>query len=279
MTLGHCTFCTLDGLELVDSHYLSKSAFKGFLSDELECPHPLILKNGRMFQSSEQVHDVAFCRPCEEIFNRAGENWLLPKLASANHGFPLRDLVKTAPFTLLPPDEEMRLYRCGHSGEIDCDSLSHFGLGIFWKGHAHKWERCERLSLGHFGEGLRLYLRGEGPFPKDAALNVTIVPCNQPLWSGRLPMQTQKSPYHSFNFYLRGLEFTLSVGKAVPGDLREWCLIGNSDRPILAGMDVLRYEWETMRLLKENAIPSRKLAEFESKPRNHTLRPPSGPDW
>jgi hypothetical protein len=279
MQVGNCPFCLRDGVELQDSHYFSQAVYKGFRAEELQNPNPLVLKAGRLWQSSEQVHDFVFCWECEQIFNRSGENWLVPRLGWQDKGFPLWTLVKTASFIPDPEDADFRTYMCTGIPEIDCHSVAHFGLGVFWKGHAHGWPNCERLSLGTYGDGLRKYLRGEASFPGDMALILRIVPNNQPLWSGRMPMLIDKHPFHWFNFYLRGLDFTLAVGKNIPDYLRHCCFVMNPTRPILAGIHILYDEWATMKKAMAKGTRSKKAAEFLSTPRTHTIKPPTGPDW
>ena len=276
MPTGRCPFCGRDGMDLEDSHYLSKGIYKGCRAEALANPNPILVSGTRMLQSSEQIHDFCLCWDCEQIFNKSGENWTVPRLGWQDKGFELWKLVKAAPYL---PDDDLRTYACDRVGEIDCASIAHFGLGIFWKGHAHNWSGCPRTWLGDYGEELRKFLRLEAEFPKDTALIVRIVPHDQPLWSARPPVQVSKYPFHWFNFYVRGLDFTLAVGKEIPEYLRHCCFVGNPARPVMAGLHVLYDEWATMKWMMRQSVPSKNLAAFLGTPRKHSIIPPTRADW
>ena len=156
MPVGHCPFCKRDGMKLEDSHYLSKGVYKGFRAEELANPNPILITGARMLQSSQQIHEFCLCWDCEQIFNKSGENWTVPRLGWQGKGFEVWKLVKTAPY--LPTDEDLRTYGCDHVAEMDCASVAHFGLGIFWKGHAHEpvestgYKRGRNRVFVHFAE-------------------------------------------------------------------------------------------------------------------------------
>src|SRR5260370_33239576 len=116
-------------------------------------------------------HDFVFCRDCEQLLSRNGENWVIRQLADED-GFPLLANLHSAPAAMI--DDDMKVYACDPVSGFDCDKLAHFGMGIFWKGHAHQWPNCDRLHLGNYGEPLRKHLRGEVPVPDHAALFIRV---------------------------------------------------------------------------------------------------------
>ena len=59
------------------------------------------------------------------------------------------------------------------------DKLAYFGLSILWRSGVHMWntafgEKSNRMDLEDFEEPIRLFLHGDGPFPADVAVQVTV---------------------------------------------------------------------------------------------------------
>ena len=152
MPLGKCPLCLRDNQEIHDSHYLPKAAYKLSRAEALKNPNPVLISGARSWQSSDQVHDFVFCRDCEQLLSRNGENWVIRQLADED-GFPLLANLHSTPAAVI--DDDMKVYACDPMSSFDCDKLAHFGMGIFWKGHAHQWPNCERLHLGNYGEPIR----------------------------------------------------------------------------------------------------------------------------
>jgi hypothetical protein len=259
MPLGKCPMCLRLDEDLQDSHYLPKSAYKGFRATSLKNPNPIVVNPERMDQSSWQVHDYLLCRDCEQDLNKNGENWVIPMLAGAS-GFPFFDLIKIEIPALSEPD--FNVYACSKISGIAWNKLAHFGVGMFWKGAVHTWSGCPKINLGKYVEEIRKYLRNEAPFPRNVALIVQVVASEEPPWTARPPIDTQAHPYHLFNFYLRGIDFTLAVGKQIPEHLRHLCLFANPVHPVIASAGVGLEELKLMKGLVERSKPSRKLAEF-----------------
>jgi hypothetical protein len=209
-----------------------------------------------MDQSSWQIHDYLLCRDCEQELNRNGENWLVPMLASES-GFPFLDLLKAEIPVLSEPD--FNVYATSHIPGIDWKKLAHFAAGMFWKGAVHTWPGCPKLNLGKYAEELRKYLRNETPFPKIMALIVQVVASEEPPWTAHSPIETQSHPCHLFNFYVRGIDFTLAVGKQTPEYLRHVCLLANPVHPVIVSAEVGIEELKIMKRLMERSKPSRKL--------------------
>ena len=263
MPLGKCPLCLCLDQDLQDSHFLPKSAYKGFRATSLKNPNPLVVTPERMDQTSWQIHDYLLCRDCEQDLNKNGENWVIPTFASES-GFPFLDLLKVEIPVISEPD--LNVYACSQIPGIDWNKLAHFGAGIFWKGAVHKWPGCPKLNLGKYREELRKYLRNEAPFPKNVALVVQVVASDVPPWTARSPIDIRTHPCHLFNFYLRGIDFTLAVGKQVPEDWRRLCLLGNPSHPVIASAGVGIDELKLMKGLVEKSKPSRKLAAFFQRP-------------
>jgi len=256
---GRCPMCLRDGQNIQDSHYLPKGAYKGFRAPSLKNPNPVVVTGTRMDQTSLQIHDYAFCWDCEQVLNKNGEDWVMPMLAG-EAGFPLFDLLKNETPVLSEPD--LDTYACAQVAGIDWDKLAHFGMGMFWKGAAHAWPGCAKLELGNYAEDIRKYLRAKAPFPQSVALVVRVVASDEPPWTSRTPFLWQTQPCHLFNFYLRGIDFSLAVGKQIPEYLRHVCFYTNPAHPIMASAEVGTDELKIMKRLVESSKPSRKLVDF-----------------
>jgi hypothetical protein len=258
MPLAKCPLCLRENQKLQDSHYLPQAAYKPSRASGLKNPNPVLIANGRMVQTSDQVRDFVFCWDCEQMLNREGENWVMPQLAS-KEGFPLLALLHSVPPAIAEGDFDV--YYCAGIGGIDCEKLAHFGIGMFWKGHAHKWPKCERLRLGAYGEPIRKFLRGEGPIPEDVALIIQVAE-DEPPWSGRIPNLIETQPCHLFNFYLAGIDFHLAVGRGIHPEWRKGCFCHNPERPVMTGAYVGRNEIALLAGMRQKARPSPKLAAF-----------------
>jgi hypothetical protein len=259
MPLGKCPLCLRESQELQDSHYLPKGAYKPSRSSNLKNPNPAVISGGRLYQTSDQVHDFVFCWDCEQLLSREGENWIIPQLAS-EEGFPLLALLHSVPPAI--PADDFNVYSCAGIGGIDCDKLARFGIGMFWKGHAHEWPNCERLRLGAYGEPIRKFLLGEGAFPEHVALLIQVVDSVEPPFSGRIPNLIETQPCHLLSFYVAGVDFYLAVGRGMHPEWRKACFYRDPAHPLVAGAHVGRDEIAMMQKMMQKSKPSRKLAAF-----------------
>lgn len=128
---------------------------------------PIFVSDRVIMQSSRQLKHPLLCKECDGMLSREGENWVLPLLANADGAFPLFEFLKT-----VAPDmrgDDFEGYACSQIPEIDCQKLTHFAAGIFWKASIHSWRGSETtplIELGKYRDSLRSFLRGECGFPK-----------------------------------------------------------------------------------------------------------------
>lgn len=270
MPLGKCPLCLRDNQELQDSHYLPKRAYRNFRVEALKNPNPITVIGDVMSQTSLQIHDFVLCWDCEQLLSRNGEEWVIPQLANEN-GFPLLATLHSAIPTRI--DDDLKVYDCAGITGIDCDKLAHFAMGMFWKGHAHKWHGCERLNLGTYGELARKFIRAEGSFPENMALIIMVADMLEPPWFGRLPNLAGRQPFHFFSFYLSGINFCLAVGKGIPIHMRETCFCRNPARQILAALHLGPDEIKRMGMMVQRSRPSQKLTAFLKGPNPRGVRP------
>jgi hypothetical protein len=230
MKLGICKLC-LRNRQLVDSHLMSRGLY-----DLCKTPDddPIFVSGKVIMQSSRQVKHLLLCEECDRGLSRDGESWVLPLLAKIDGTFPLFDLLRTV--TPDVTDGDLRGYAASRIPEIDCPKLTHFATGVFWKASAHSWmggDSAPLIDLGKYGESLRLFLRGEVPFPGKIALILGVIPPPVKTINFCYPYRGSASGHHNYLFHIPGIEFALLVGNTVPGEQRASCFASNPMHPII----------------------------------------------
>ena len=218
MPIGKCLLCH-QKKELQDSHFIGKAVYRRLGEDSLKNPFPVLLgSGGTMRQSSNQMRDYVFCSDCEHIFNLQGEGWVHGRIATAT-GFPLFDSLKA--YKPVFAENDYAVYDARAISEWDCAKLLHYGAGIFFKAGVHEWEsEGDKISidLGPDLDELRRFVLGEGPFPADMALSISIAGNANPLLGTVSPVPVGADGFKQFQFYVPGIMFTFQVGKTIPAD-------------------------------------------------------------
>ena len=230
MQQGKCRLC-LEEKQLVRSHLLPRGVYDYFRPAGSD---PFIMSEKLIIQSSRQFQDYLLCPDCDNFLSKRGESWVLPLLARIDGTFPLSDRVREQTPDINEPD--VRAYLASKNPKIDINKLAHFGLGIFWKASVHPWRSGSReplINLGRYGEPLRLCIKGQGPFPKEMSLTVTILPQPVKLISANLPYRGSAEGHHNFLLYVSGLYYGLQVGRGIPTAAKSGCFVANPGHPIL----------------------------------------------
>ena len=231
MPPGTCKLC-LQQKEIVDSHLMPAGVFRLLRGTKWSNPNPAVITTDWIGQSSQQVTDYVFCSDCEHAFNTGGERWLISRLARTEN-FPLYEVI--AKYEPLYAEDDFSVYHGAVIKEIDADQITHFGMGIFWKAAIHTWKSkgpTIHIGLGPYAERVRRFLLG-APFPENIVLWVCVVPPSVPLLTALMPLETSKTDFYMFTFYVPGVEFTLCVGKQVPALIREGCFANSPLRPLM----------------------------------------------
>jgi hypothetical protein len=226
--IGKCPFCKKEK-PLVESHFIPSAAIKKCQDSGVG---PVVITNKVVLFGREIKHPL-LCADCEQLLNREGENWTVPLLATSETDFPLIDLVRKRLPDLSGP--ELNGYFSVNNPEIKTDDLAHFGLAIFWKSAVHGWKKDSNgpwIDLGPYEDALRLYLRKEGPFPKEMALLLT-VSTKPVLQALNLPEKTDMQECHHYRFYILGIHYELAVGKMIPDLWKRACFVARPERVIV----------------------------------------------
>jgi len=198
-------------------------------------------------QTDRQTQAPLLCLPCEDILNKRGEGWTIPKLATIEHTFPLYDMVLKRPAA--GHDETWSMYFVAENPEIDVEKLTHFALGIFWKGSVHSWKGGDRdpmIQLGPYSDAIRLWLRGEGSFPKHVCLNVILSRPERALIGIVGPVENVQRDWRTFFIHVPGIAFTIHVGKRLDSDMRATCFHENPDHPIIISDGITDRVWQRL---------------------------------
>ncbi len=247
--VGICKLCLVTGT-LRKSHLMPKGLYGYCRTSDCE---PVFIGTDVMMPTSRQTKDNLLCGGCEALLNQKGENWVLPKLATIEGAFPFYGLLQQQQPVFV--EQDVAAYAISNNPAINRQALIQFALGIFWKASVHPWSRARtrpRIDLGLQSEDLRRFLRGEGGFPQNLALNLEVTPSPVGAICFTHPVVRGANP-EMFFFYVPGMMFTLWRGR-LAAELRTACLVSNDSGPVV----VVDTTPRVMQLLKVNAKTARK---------------------
>ena len=197
--LGLCPFC-LQQRQLEKSHYLGR-ALHLLSQDDGEA---VFMTPQRVELSSRQIWAHLLCEECEDILAKHesyAHQWINRK-----DRFPLLERLNVAvPVSRTANGAEFWAAAVG----VSTDRLAHFALGIFWRASVNTWRtlglQTTSIDLGALAEPIRLYLRGEGPFPMGCALLMIV--CTDHGSQGLVfaPNPTKGGIFQCFSMLARGI--------------------------------------------------------------------------
>jgi hypothetical protein len=238
MPKDRCKLCLEDDTELQLSHLTPAKVYRLLDSPNAPNRNPFLITSQVTVQTAREIRDYLLCRDCEELLSRKGENWVVPRLAAPDKTFPLHDILTTVAPDVVGPD--VRAYAAARNPEMRVEDLTHFALGVFWKASARAWRSgpsitsTSGIDLGPFGDSVRLFLLGIGPFPERVALGVALMPPPVTTVLSYLPREgTQSNGVRHFSYYVPGVLFMISIGGEVSRDTASGCFYNNPLHPIL----------------------------------------------
>lgn len=113
--IGECRLCLRNGVELQDSHFLSKGIYKILRDSNASNPNPFLVTAGKSVQTSHQLKRHLFCKSCEERLNKNGERWVLSKCRQSDGSCPLADVLASRAPNMESPGNPTKIYYCGGS--------------------------------------------------------------------------------------------------------------------------------------------------------------------
>jgi hypothetical protein len=256
MATGLCPLC-LKTKEIADSHFIPKAVYPYCRGPE---GNTIVINPEFLGFSDRQIHTPLLCFDCEDILNKGGETWLMPLLAEYDGKFPLHEMV-----TQLPPEisaGDADCYATVRNSAIECEKLTHFAMGIFWKATVHSWRRATAepvIELGAYREPVRAFLLGESAFPSHMALTLGILPAPTKLASYELPAREGRTDWHEFSFYIPGIKFVLAAGKSISPKVNNSSFTGNLSRPIL----VMNFSGPIYQRIRGELTSPKNIKQFE----------------
>jgi len=234
VVLGKCRLCLQDGVELQDSHYLSKGIYKRLRSEDAKNPHPVLITKAKTIQKSSQLKAHLLCKVCEDRLNSGGESWVLRHCLQADGAFPLRDILLGRRPDLDAAGQPTKMYAGAGIPEMSVGEVAYFAASIFWRGSIYCWNEdgSVPIDLGPFQERFRRYLLGDEPFPKAATLWVTVREGGGVQQLTFTPLQERIDGLYTCKFPMPGLAFLLIVSKNTPTNSRSLCFVHGPGNPI-----------------------------------------------
>ncbi len=223
---GKCSLC-LQQSELEKSHYLGRGLH--LLSQE--DGEAVMMTPERVQLTAKQLWAHLLCSACEDILG-ANESY-------AHEWINRKDRFRLLERMNLAMSVGRTLHGLEFSGAdigVSTERLAHFALGIFWRASARNWRtlglQTTSINLGALAEPIRLYLRGEGPFPDGIVLLMTV--CTDHGSQGLVfaPSPMQGGIYPAFSMMVRGINFTLVTGNDLPEEIRQACCVRSSRKVI-----------------------------------------------
>jgi hypothetical protein len=242
MPIQKCPMC-LETKNVVSSHLYPAALYAYCRNPDGESP--MQVAGGTVMQTDKQVEDYLLCLKCEGILNKGGETWVNPKLATIQKAFPLYELLMKGPAAYM--DDKGGVYYAALNPEIEVERLVHFAMGIFWKAAVHTWtfgRDTVRIELGPYAEPIRLWLRGEGPYPKNMNLALAVARPENALVILTGPVKQSTKRWQSFSLQVPGLLFTLHVGKLIDEEMKDCCFHEVPTHPVFVSDDVMSALWK-----------------------------------
>jgi hypothetical protein len=207
------------------------------LYDSCQLPgiNPVLITPEVVMPVTRHTKDYVLCFDCEQLMNRKGESWMIPRLLTVDGMFPLH----TALANLSPDlaDSEMKIYATAKIPQIEGDRVLHFATGLFWKGSVHSWRGDQKdpsIHLGPYSEQIRKFLIGETPYPRNVKLFVTFSPPSVAVMGFAPPYEGNRmATWRNFICDVPGVQFAIAVGQSIPRDLTIYSFSENPVRPVM----------------------------------------------
>lgn len=267
MLVQKCPMC-LETKEVVSSHLHPAALYLSLRS--AEDASPVRVGDDVIMHTDRQMQQPLLCRGCEDILNKGGETWTIPKLATATKSFPLYDILMKVPAAV--GVDVGGIYLAADNPEIDVTKLTHFGMGIFWKASVNAWKAKEKepmIQLGPYSDSIRTWLRGERGFPENICISIMLSKPERALIALHGPVMAYRKVWRSFLLYVPGIAFTLYTGKLLEPEMKETCFYGNTMHPIFVSDQVTGQIWA--RLAKQ-FHESRKTKSYMAAKAKRTLQ-------
>ena len=180
--IGTCALCLSSGIQLQNSHFISKFLYKLLRQGGEVNPNPLQYTGSGILQTSSQETAYVLCETCEDLLSKQGEVYVSQVCRRSQTNFKLRDLLHTA--TLIHvggPTGTMKAFRPSAISGLQVNALVYFAASIVWRAAIWSMLRpnLHQANLeNHTQESFRLFLLGQAPLPSNMVFNLTVIDDN-----------------------------------------------------------------------------------------------------
>jgi hypothetical protein len=205
---------------------------KGLYRLNSQTGQALMLTPKLILPTDRQLWAHLLCRDCEQRFSSKGEDAAM-RLVQKKDSFPLLDQLR-----LSWPEEKdgpVEVYS-GRLAGIETGKLAYYALSVMWRSAVRRWNTLKGqttgMSLGTYEEPIRAYLSGEGGFPNDVAILLTVC-------TDFISRNIVTAPWVSHRDWTplclltRGLWFRAFVHPNLPQAVRRRCCVNGPRNPIL----------------------------------------------
>ncbi len=263
MPIGKCPLC-LQEKQIIVSHLIPAAIYTYCRGPD---GHHVTMTNDLIIETDRELQDYLLCSNCDNDLNSGGETWLMPLLASIDGNFPFHDMLTKAPPDVIGGG--ISGYAAARNPDIDNDKIIHFAMGVFWKAAIHSWSGYSSdpaIDLGPYVEPIRRFLRGETRFPEYVALTIGVLPpdvARRTILVNR-PYRGSNRRWHNYLFYIPGIEFSISVGKAVDVAIANDSFATNALHPIMV-FDFSAEIWKVLKMMYGGAKVAKNVHKYLKK--------------
>lgn len=233
VVIGTCRLCLIPGVELQRSHYLPAGVYRITRDEGLPNPNPVSVSKQRTVHTSHQLRKHLLCWSCEQRFREYGEDWVLGNCLGPDGTFRLASILSSA--DPIAADERCKVYCAADIPGVSISALVYFAASVFWRGAVCQWATVAdaEVLFGPYEEKFRRYLMHLAPFPKACFLSVLVREARETDRVTVFPHGYRIGTFRIHKFAIPGLAFTLAVGKKVPSEFRNTCLVNGFRNPIV----------------------------------------------
>lgn len=236
--LGGCRLCLAQGVALRANHYVPKAVYRQLRDTSSKRPDPWVISGQASFQTSKQLTAHLLCDGCEGALSANGEDWVLKRFRRLDCSFELAWILCAQKPVAASADNPTKVYTAASIPGMNAAALAYFAASVFWRGAIHPWndDGTIPVPLGkRYSDEFRRYLRGERPFPENAALVVSVREGGDVSMMTIPPFAGVKAEgVRMYNFLTPGLAFVLAVGQRIRPEMRQYCFVRGAGHPIAA---------------------------------------------
>lgn len=219
--IGTCALCLSPGVQLQNSHFVSRFLYKLLRQGGAGNPNPLQYTGSGILQTSSQETAYVLCKTCEDLLSKQGEVYVSQVCRRSPTDFKLRDLLHTANMIHAGgPTGTMKAFRPSAIAGLQVNALVYFATSIVWR--AAIWStfrpNLHQANLeSHTQESFRLFLLGQAPLPSNVVFNLTVIDDNidpqDPDMSKAIvfPYRYSHDGIISYRFSVCGLVFQVDI--------------------------------------------------------------------